>query len=126
MALSERDCISKKEKKLQRELSPAGRCYKNHWHVGSILKAKSCYHESLNEYWKITAIGQYLVLGMRVMLPPYTTSGEEVMHFDDSEFVWRRRPKYDWCRIGTQRPKKRIISVIHRGTSIQDNAESGS
>jgi hypothetical protein len=75
--------------KLYKELSPADRCRKNNWYPGCVLKAKSVYQGSLDEYWQITAIGRYEVLGIQVGLPPKTTSGECVMKFDDPEFTWR-------------------------------------
>jgi len=74
---------------MKKEISSADRCRKNNWYSGCVLKAKSNIQESLDEYWKVTAIGEEKVLGKRINLTLNTTSGEEIMDFDDSEFSWR-------------------------------------
>lgn len=72
-----------------KELSDADKCRKNGWKVSDILKAKSCYGRNSDLFYIITAIGESKVLGKRTFLPEKTTSGEEILTFDDREYTWR-------------------------------------
>ena len=72
-----------------KELSGADKCRKNKWKVSDVLKAKSCYGRQQDRFYKITAIGETLVLGKQTLLPEKTTSGEEILAFDDMEYTWR-------------------------------------
>jgi hypothetical protein len=80
--------------KHHKELSPAERCRKNNWYPGCVLKATTPDREDFEEYWQITAIGEYEVLGKRmppftpsVLMSPQTNSGETIMQFGDC--TWR-------------------------------------
>ena len=74
------------------ELSPAQKCRRNKWNIGCVLKVQKLRDLEKWElqYWKITAIGEYAVLGRRVNLPERTASGEEIIPFcNPNYFSWR-------------------------------------
>jgi hypothetical protein len=83
--------------KTQRELSSVERCQKNKWKKGTILQCKeNClglhllHDEHYYNYWKITALGETEVLGRRVHLKPFETTGETIIPFNKSAFTWRK------------------------------------
>lgn len=70
-----------------KEITSAEICKKNKWKKGTILEAQIL---NGSYFWKITAVGLHYVLGIRIDLPPLTTSREEIMPFHDSHIKWRK------------------------------------
>lgn len=75
---------------MSREKSPADRAKRNGWVVGTVLKLTELdLGQPCHTYWRITAIGEYEILGIRVYLPEYTTSGESVIPFNRAD-SWKK------------------------------------
>ena len=80
-----------------REISPVEKCHKNKWKKGTILRALEMEMGSPHfEYWKITALGENEVLGIRVNLQPFETCGETIIPFFKRD-SWRKL-KYNRIR----------------------------
>jgi hypothetical protein len=81
-------------KQVQRELSPVERCKKNKWKKGTTLQCKELVREQpkqfLYDYWKITALGESEVLGIRVCLKPFETTGETIIPFNKCSCTWKK------------------------------------
>jgi len=71
------------------ETSPAQMCKKNNWKKDTLLEARMS-NSPLTYHWKITAVGVYHVLGIRISLQRIISSSEEVMPFNNSQFKWKR------------------------------------
>jgi hypothetical protein len=73
-----------------REISPVEKCNKRKWKKGTILRCeKTDWSTEPFEYWKITALGEHEVLGIRVNLKPFETCGEEIIPFYKRD-SWRK------------------------------------
>ena len=69
-------------------LSPAQKCRRNGWKVGTVLKSvENLMGDKIVEYWYITAIGVYEVLGIR---KDFAKSDEKYLDINDKDFRWRK------------------------------------
>jgi len=61
--------------------------------VGDTLKSKeidTLGYVSSNEYWEITAIGIYEVLGLRIKHKKYLKMNETMLPLSDEDLIWRK------------------------------------
>lgn len=72
---------------MTKELTPIERCKKNKWRKGTNLRCITGSGEI--EYWKITAFGISEVLGIRINLKPFETTGETIIPFYSRD-KWRK------------------------------------